>query len=370
MNNDIFDYLKYPLTPAEILANGNNEGNFLTRTWWSLRPPSKREDLPYTELPPLPTYWTPVDMSYKNARGQDMSADVFVCSSASPAAVIGYVSGWKGDPLNLDERRTIERLRSAGFTVVATSLEHPHNDVGSMENNINRIGQFINNPQSPFYTAEPRHIPRFLITHSTAALVSEICLLEQSLAGKPSPKILHAFPTAGFFETSGASALHDKHKNKFYTGHALRHSNEYAGDPIADRLLYAWRGLGVRLRYKKGETSPVHAQILEIASYGLGHYSRLKNMEARGERNRVTVPRTFVISENDSFASPDMAKQIASMSPNTQVMTCKADHNPMMNVKTLNVMIADMRTKSAGYKPQLAAEEEQTPAWLGEQQPV
>jgi hypothetical protein len=366
--NDIFNYSRYPQTPAEILANGNNEGNLLTRTFWSLRPPSKREDLPYTELPPLPSYWSTDGMPYKNAQGQDMSADVLTCANVSPAAVIGYVSGWKGDPLNLDERRTIERLRAAGFTVVATSLERPHNDVGSMESNINRIGKFINDPQSPLYTRHPQHIPRFLITHSTAALVSEICLLEQSLAGKPSPKILHAYPTAGFFETSGASAVHDPRANKVYTGHALRHAYEYAGDPLADRLLYAWRGLGVRLRYKKGETSPVHAQILEIASYGLGHYSRLKNMEARGERNRVAVPRTFVISENDSFASPDMAKQIASMSPNAQIMNCKADHNPMMNVKALNVMIADMRTKSAGYKPQL--EEEQAPSWLGEQQPV
>ena len=369
MNNDIFDYLKYPLTPAEILANGNNEGNLLTRTWWALRPPSMREDVPYTELPPLPTYWSPPQsMPYKNVQGQDMSADVYVCSNASPAAVIGYVSGWKGDPLNLDERRTIERLRAAGFTVVATSLEHPHNDVGSMENNIVRIGRFINDPQSPFYTAEPRHIPRFLITHSTAALVSEICLLEQSLAGKPSPKILHAYPTAGFLETSGASTLDNPLGDKAYTWHGLRHGSEYAGDPLADRLLYAWRGLGVRLRYKKGETSPIHDQIFEIRSYGVGHYSRLRNMEARGERNRVEVPRTFVISDNDSFASPEMATRIARMSPNSQIMRCKADHNPMMNVKTLNVMIADMRTKSAGYRPQLASED--APSWLGEQQPV
>lgn len=349
-----------------MLANGHSDDashSRLMRTWWALRSPSLRENPPEIRVPELPDYWHSKEMPYTDSHGEEKTATVHTVSSPSPVAAIGYISGWKGDPLNVDERRVIEKLRASGFMVIATNLEHPGARLGTMEDNINRIKEFMLSKDSPLYTEPPTNIPRFMITHSTAALISELVLFEQAAMREPTPNIKHIYNTAPFFDTSGSSIFDSPFKENIYNSHAMKHATDFAGDPLKDRLLYAWRDLGSRLRYKGAEKVPVHGQILEIKGYGHGHLARLKALQNEGSTFKTSVGRTFVISSNDSFASPITAENIAHLS-GAEIIRCEADHNPAMNDRSLNTMVAEMRIRTVGGSlASLKAHEPAKPIW-------
>jgi len=334
------------------LASGSplRINEIFAQAYYALRPVRYRDPAKIEELV-VPEKWKTDLLQYVAPDGSVKTADVYISTVAFPKAVFGYFTGFGAHPADVDEQQAIQALNDHGFSVVAINLhldeKHKDDKIGI---NFNRTEAFIYNDDSPLHTLFPRELPRFIGAHSTAGMIVSRVIIERAVQGISLPNsIKHVYPICPMYDTAGSSEKFYPVSSRLYLSHALRNADQKTGDPFFDRLHYAINGIGHRLQFNNS-SAPTHGDVLSLKAYGAGFMHYVRQLKEQGILDRLHLPMTFVLSDNDHFACHKTNEYIAETLLGKKIIWGHSEHNPHLNPAHFNKLIEHAYT-TIGHAP-------------------
>ncbi|MGH1455586.1 MAG: hypothetical protein ACRBDI_02290 [Alphaproteobacteria bacterium] len=311
---------------ASIVHSSNFSNPYsLTNLWRALNRPQFDNSPPAPPNIAIPDDWDIFKHSYQYDH-LPQESDIYHSPSRTnqTKGTIFYSLGWKTHPL--EKLSVIEDLQHSGYDVIIMPLVESHNKIGTMAENITRMGTALFDENSIIHDLKAPDSPLFVMTHSTSATVFEMAQLNaKSINPYNIPRIDLVVHTNPFINARGASEEENPILSKIYKWHANRHFNEHAGVPLLDRAFYFTQGLTEQLIHGDPRGRPTHGQVLEISSYG----NRL--LKSRNFAERSDPPIVAYLSSNDDFADPKTAKKYFNTKPNTRhIYIEEAGHNILL----------------------------------------
>lgn len=334
--------------PVSVTSEKIDSFGYLKRIWESLKPRDLKDFPAYGKNgPPPPSHWNTLEHHYRFG-DTNKSADLVLSEVKDAKRIILYSLGWKSTPA--EKQKVIDSFNEMGATVIVLPLTKSDDKVGTMEENIERIGSLAFDSNSILHRYNSKNLPIHIVTHSTGGNAYMHAVHRKSNQIKSVNNIMGAYHTAPFVDAANASAVHQPVKSLIYHLHASARKDQYVGTTLVDRFYYLVNGLADRILTEDPTTRPTHGQNLELIEYG--HKLDGVTEEMIDADTLHDIPReTFFYSPDDDFAEEGDIVDLAHhrQVPHDRIISVNGGHSILEVRENRDILNQTMKTNETEH---------------------